>query len=172
MRTRSKLATITLSTGLALAGFAFPAQADVTTATFTITAGALSISVPASPVALATVSTGALTASGQLGAVTVTDNRGLLVNIWTTTVTSSAFVTGGSSAPYEVVTEPNVAYASGSATTHTGLGAFVPGTKAVPPTHTGLAGNSLTTWNPTVTFTLGSSQVAGIYSGTVTHALA
>lgn len=173
MKTRSKLATLALSSGLAVAGFAGiagPAHAEVTNATFAITAGGLSITVPASAT-FAAVSTGALSASGALGAVTVTDNRGALLNAWTTTVTSSAFVTG-TSTPGETVTEPNVAYASGAATAHTGLGAFVPGTKVTPPTHTGLAGNSLTTWNPTVTFTLQSSQVAGTYSGIVTHSLA
>jgi hypothetical protein len=175
MRTRSKLAIITLSAGLALAGFALPAQAAVTgttTATFTITAGELAISVPASTVALATVDTGTLIASGQLGPVTVADTRGLLVNLWTTTVTSSAFVTGVGTAPHMVVTEPAVGYSTGASTAHTGLGTFVPGTKVTPPTYTGLAGNSSTTWNPTLTFALLSSQVAGTYSGTVTHSVA
>jgi hypothetical protein len=127
--------------------------------------------VPTTTVALATVATGSLSASGQLGPVTVDDTRGALVNSWTTTVTSSAFVTG-TSTPAETVTEPNVAYATGASTAHSGLGVFVPGTKTVPPTYTGAAGNSSTTWNPTLTFTLASSQVAGTYSGTVTHALA
>lgn len=173
MKNRSKLATLALSSGLAIAGFAglaAPAHAEVTTATFAITAGGLSINVPAS-VAFASVSTGATTASGLLGPVTVNDTRGALLNSWTTTVTSTAFVTG-TSTPGETVTEPNVAYVSGASTAHTGLGAFVPGTKALPPTHTGLAGNSSTTWNPTVTFTLQSSQVAGSYAGTITHSLA
>ena len=171
MRTRSKLATMALATGLAAGGIAGPAQADDTNATFAVTAGGLAITVPTSTVALATVSTGTLTASGQLGPVTVADTRGALVNSWTTTVTSSAFVTG-TSTPGETVTEPNVGYATGPATAHTGLGAFVQGTKTVPPTYTGQAGNSSTTWNPTVTFTLQSSQVAGTYSGIVTHSLA
>jgi hypothetical protein len=171
MRTRSKLATIALATGLALAGLAAPAQAADTPATFAITAGGLAITVPTSTVALATVATGALTASGLLGSVTVADTRGALVNSWTTTVTSSAFVTG-TSTPGETVTEPNVAYASGAFTAHTGLGVFVPGTKLTPITYTGAAGNSSTTWNPTVTFTLQNSQVAGTYTGSVTHSLA
>ena len=143
MKTRSKLATLALSSGLAVAGFAGlagPAHAEVTNATFAITAGGLAITVPAS-VAFAAVSTGAASATGQLGAVTVADTRGALLNSWTTTVTSSAFVTG-TSTPGETVTEPNVAYVSGTSTAHTGLGAFVPGTKALPPTHTGLAGNT------------------------------
>ena len=173
MKTRSKLATLALSSGLAVAGFAglaAPAHAEVTTATFAITAGGLATTVPAS-VAFAAVSTGAASASGLLGPVSVVDTRGALLNSWTATVTSTAFVTG-TSTPGETVTEPNVAYASGASTAHSGLGAFVPGTKALPPTHTAFAGNSSTTWNPTVTFTLQSSQVAGTYSGTVTHSVA
>jgi hypothetical protein len=173
MKTRSKLATLALSSGLAVAGFAGiagPAHAADTTATFAITAGGLAITVPGS-VAFAAVSTGATSASGLLGPVTVADTRGALLNSWTATVTSSAFVTG-TSTPDETVTEPNVAYVSGAATAHTGLGAFVPGTKALAPRHTALAGNSSTTWNPTVTFTLLSSQVAGTYTGIVTHSLA
>lgn len=174
MRTRSKLATIALSTGLAFAGFAAPAHAAVTgdtTATFTITAGALAITVPGSPVNFGAVATGAATAGGQLGTVTVADTRGLLLNSWTTTVTTTAFVTG-TSTPNETVTAPNVAYSSGAAITQTGLGVFVPGTIAAPPSHTAVGGNSLTTWNPTLTFTLLSSQVAGIYTGIIGHSVA
>lgn len=176
MRTGSKLATA-LTTGLALlgmAGFAGPAHAATTGSTdvtFAITGGALAITVPASTVTLSSVSAGSLTAGGQLGAVTVADTRGLLVNAWTTTVSTTSFTTG-TATTYETVTAGNVAYSSGASTAHTGLGAFVPGTILVPPTHTGFAGNSSTTWNPTLTFTLSASQVAGTYSGTIGHSVA
>lgn len=176
MNARSKIATA-LTTGFALlglAGLAAPAQAALTGSTdvtFAITGGSLAITVPASTVALASVSTGSLTAGGQLGAVTVADTRGALVNAWTTTVSTTAFVTGTSS-PNETVPAAMVAYSSGAATAHTGLGAFVPGTILTPPTHTGAAGNSSSTWNPTLAFTLASSQVAGTYSGTITHSVA
>ena len=177
MKIRSRLASITLASGLAvagLAGLAAPAHADVTgatTATFSITGGALAITVPTSPVALATVATGTLVASGQLGPVTVADTRGVLLNSWTTTVATTAFVTG-TSTPNETVAAPMVGYSSGAATAHSGLGVFVPGTIVAPPSHTAVAGNSSTTWNPTLTFTLASSQVAGTYTGTITHSVA
>jgi hypothetical protein len=174
MKTGSKLATLALSSGLAVAGFAgiaTPAQAADTATTFTISGGTLSLSVPATA-NLGAVATGTLVALGQLGPVTVADTRGSLVNTWTTTVTSSAFVTGVGTAPHQVVTEPNVAYLSGPFTAHTGLGTFVPGTKSPAPLYTGLAGNSSTTWDPTITMTLLSSQVAGAYTGTVTHSVA
>lgn len=173
MKTRSKLATLALSSGLAVAGFAGlagPAHAADTPATFAITAGAISISVPASA-SFGSVTTGTLIVTGPLGPVTVADNRGAIVNTWATTVANSAFVTG-TSTPAESVEATSVAYASGATTAHTGLGVFVPGTKALPPTYTGAAGNSSTTWDPTVTFTLLSSQVAGTYTGIVTHSLA
>jgi hypothetical protein len=73
----------------------------------------------------------------------------------------------------------DINYSSGATTGHSGLGAFVPGSSttglAAPGTagsYTGDAGNSSTTWNPTLTFTLASSQVAGTYSGTITHSVA
>lgn len=171
----TKLATAAATTGMALAalvGVAGPAHAADTIATFAITAGGLSIAVPASTVALATgvVNTGASSASAQLGAVTVTDTRGLLLSSWAATVTKTAFVTG-TSTPNETVTAPNVAYTSGTATS-TGLGTFVPNVLAVGPSWTGVAGNNTSVWNPTLTFTLLSSQVAGTYSGTISHSVA
>lgn len=179
MRTRSKLATIALTSGLAVAGIAGPAQAADTIATFAITAGVLSITVPASTVALATgtVNTGAATATAQLGGVTVSDARGALLTGWTTTVSSTTFVTGTSTSN-ETVAKANIAYSSGAFTAHSGLGVFVPGTLAdlavagTGGSHTGVAGNNSTTWNPTLTFTLLSSQVAGTYTGTITHSVA
>jgi hypothetical protein len=186
MRTGSKLATAALTTGLALAGFAGmagPAHAVAgdTIATFTITGGSLAVTVPASTVALATgtVNTGASSASGQLGSVTVADNRGSLVNSWTTTVSSTTFVLPGATPTAdETVAKANVAYSSGLSTAHTGLGLFVPGTLSglgsagTGASYTGAAGVSSTTWNPTLTFTLLSSQVVGTYTGTINHSVA
>lgn len=174
MRIRSKLATLALSSTLTIAGiagFAGPAGAADTDTTFAITAGGLALSVPATA-DLGAVATGTLVASGKLGAVTVADTRGALVNSWATTVTSSAFTTGVGTAPHMVVTEPSVAYSSGAFTAHSGLGVFVPGSKSPAPLYTGAAGNSSTTWDPTITMTLLSSQVAGDYTGIVTHSVA
>jgi len=182
MKITSRLATITLTTGLVIAGFAGPALAansGPTIATFAITGGALNITVPGSTVALATgtISTGALTASAPLGAVTVADTRGVLVNTWTTTVSSTPFVTGTTTAN-ETVAKSNIAYSSGTATATSGLGAFVPGVlpnltaNGTGASWTGAAGNNSATWDPTLTFTLLSSQVAGTYTGTITHSVA
>lgn len=187
MKIRSKLTTAALTAGLGLAGIAGaagPASAATsgsTIATFTITAGTLDIVVPASTVALGTgtINTGALTASATLGSVSVTDNRGALLGNWTTGVSSTSFVTGTSTAN-ETVAASAIAYSSGTATATSGSGAFTPGllTTLAPTAPRGTAGsyagvgNNSATWNPTLTFTLGAQQVAGLYTGTVTHSVA
>ncbi len=154
------------------------ADAADTTATFAITAGGLAISVPSSPVALATVASGASSASGQLGAVSVTDTRGNLVATWTTTVSSSTFTTGTATAD-ETVALGSISYASGNATGSSGVGVFVPMANTAMSAAAALRtvkwtvgiGNNSATWNPTVSFTLLGSQVAGTYSGTVSHSV-
>lgn len=178
----SKLTGAAVTTGLVVGGLlgAAPAHAATTggtDTTFAITAGGLSITVPASK-AFAGVSTGASSVSGQLGAVAVADSRGLLVNSWTATVNTTTFVTGTSTAN-ETVAKTNVAYASGATSSTSGLGTFVPtliptavGTGVTGASWTGAAGNSTASWDPTMTFTLLSSQVAGTYSGTITHSVA
>jgi hypothetical protein len=180
MRIDSKLATIALTAGLAVAGIAIPAQAATTggtTTTFDITAGSLAITLPASA-SLAAVATGAATAGGALGAVTVADTRGAADNAWTTSVSATPF-TSETAGVNGTVALADIDYSSGATTGHSGLGTFVPGSLtsglATPGTagsYTGDAGNSSTTWNPTLTFTLASSQVAGTYSGTITHSVA
>ena len=156
--------------------YAVPAVAQDTTVTFDLTGGALSVSVPTSA-ALGSAPTGGGVISGSLGSVTVTDSRGSLVAIWTATVSASDFVTGGGGAN-EKVAKARIAYASGLATATSGIGAFVPGTAltlATPSTAAAWAGgvgNNSATWNPTVSVTLLGSEVAGAYSGTITHSVA
>ena len=184
MHVRSRFATAIAATAMltvgAMSAATTPALADGgTTATFALTGGSLAITVPASTVALntGTVNTGAASASAQLGSVTVADTRGALVNSWTATVSSTAFTTG-TATTNETVAVNQIAYSSGAFTAHSGLGVFVPGllvNGTLPGTagsYTGAAGNSSTAWNPTLTFTLLSSQVAGTYTGTVTHSVA
>lgn len=180
---RKALALGTAAASLAgLVAAASPAGAADTVATFTLTGNAsgLAISVPAgtagSPVDLGSAATGALTVGGQLGNVTVTDTRGALVAAWTATATSTAFTTGGGSAN-ETVPTSRIAYSSGAGTAAAGqLGTMTPG---VSPAMTAPAlmvwagvGNNTVTFNPTLSFTLLPSQVAGTYQGTVTHSVA
>lgn len=164
-----------VAVGFSVFVFAAPgASAAGTAATFTLSGGSLSISQPTSAT-LGTAPTGTLTLSGSLGSVAVTDTRGLVTDDWTASVSATNFTTGGGT-QYETVTNGSIAYLSGTATT-TGVGAFTPGTLTSLSTAgtAGLwagTGNNTATWNPTITFTLSPSQVAGVYTGTITHSVA
>ncbi|WP_061290811.1 hypothetical protein [Herbidospora cretacea] len=169
--------------GMAMAlliGSVAPAQAADTTVTFTITGGALTITAPAS-VNLGNTAAGA-TLQGTIGPVTVTDLRGTLLGTWTARVSSTDFTTGGGTAN-ETIPKADVAYASGPATSSSGVGTFVPGqltvllaqpltTQITAFTATALVGNNTVTWNPTLRVTVPNSAVAGTYTGTVTHSVA
>ena len=156
--------------------FSAPQASAATSATFTLTGGSLNISQP-STANLGTAAAGTLTLSGQLGAVTVTDGRGNLVAQWTATVSSTSFTTGVGGT-YETVPTSSIAYSAGLPTATTGLGTFTPGVLAnlsSSGTAFSLAagtGNNSASWNPTVTFVLSPSQVAGTYTGTITHSVA
>ena len=166
-----------LAVGASALVFAAPgaSAATGTTATFTLSGGSLSITQP-STAALGTAATGALTLSGSLGSVSVSDGRGLLTATWTATVASTSFTTGGGTT-YETVAGSSIAYGAGTATATSGVGAFTPGvltgmgTSGTAGSWTG-TGNNSASWNPTITFTLSPSQVAGTYSGTITHSVA
>jgi hypothetical protein len=159
------------------------AQTGNTTVTFSISAGALNITVPATANIGSTAAGGVV--SGQLGPVQVVDQRGNLLAVWTTTVTTTAFTTGGGSAA-ETIPASAVKYASGPATATTGAGVFTPGqattgaAATVPSAAPGLTAFTLTlgvasnsaTWNPTLSVTTPASAVAGTYTGTVTHSVA
>ena len=184
MRIRTKLATAAVTAGLALTAVTLPAHAATsgnTTTTFTLTAGALSISTPASA-SLGSAATGSATTSAQLGSVSVSDQRGALLGSWTASVSSSDFTTGAATSN-ETIAKANADYWSGAATATTGTGTFTPGqltalnkvTLAAQRTAfaaTAVVGNNTAAWNPTVIVNIPSAAVAGDYSGTVTHSIA
>ncbi len=122
------------------------------------------------------------TLQGTIGPVTVTDLRGTLLGSWTAQVSSTDFTTGGGTAN-ETIPKADAAYASGPATSTSGIGTFVPGqltvllaqpltTQITAFTATALVGNNTVTWNPTLRVTIPNSAVAGTYTGTVTHSVA
>ncbi|HVM40358.1 MAG TPA: hypothetical protein VM618_06230 [Acidimicrobiia bacterium] len=164
------------------AGFVTPANAIDTTTDFTLTAaGGLGISAPASA-DLGSAATNAGTLSGALGAVEVTDDRGLLAGAWTATAAASDFTTGTATAD-ETIAASNVSYWSGAATGTSGVAVFVPGQLTVLNavaidvaktafSATGTVGNNSATWNPTIVVTIPSDAVVGDYTGTVTHSVA
>ncbi|MDQ7909234.1 hypothetical protein RB614_32405 [Phytohabitans sp. ZYX-F-186] len=165
---------------LALGLFAAPAAAAPTgdtTASFTVAAGTLDVVVPAT----ATIGSGGApgtSISGSLGSVSVDDTRAAADASWTVTVTTTAFTTGGGTAS-ETVAATDVDYASGPATATTGTGTFTPTGAAAPIgtgitafSHTGGTGNNSAAWNPTLNVNVPLANVAGTYTGTVTHSVA
>lgn len=188
MKVRSTLTTIALSTGLALSGvaaFAGTAQAATTaptTTTFTLTAGSLAITAPASK-DLGTIATGtANTTAALLGSISVSDGRGALLGAWTASVVSSAFTTGAATSN-ETIAAAQADYWSGAATATTGVGTFTPGQLLVANKVTlgtsrtafsaaVVVGNNTATWDPTVSVNIPAAAVAGAYTGTITHSIA
>jgi hypothetical protein len=151
---------------------AAPAGA-ATPASFTLTAGALSISSPTLGVSLGSQVASALatTMSGQLGAVTVTDQRGGTTT-WTASVISTAFTpTAGPADPAS-----NVSYAAGAITDS----ATVVATAVAAADLTGVStvvtgastGISTATWDPTITVIVPADFAPGVYTATITHSVA
>ena len=151
---------------------ALPAGAD-TTATFTLTAGGLSISAPSGTVSLgsqAALNTTS-TISGSLGVVTVSDQRGG-TTAWTASVISTAFTPpAGPADPAS-----NVSYAAGALT----ASAFVVPTAVAAPNLTGVStvvtatssGISSASWNPTISVIVPANFAPGVYSATITNSVA
>jgi hypothetical protein len=168
--------------GLALAvGVATPASAEDTIVTVTVAAtDGLTIVVPAT--ASLPAGTPGSTITGPLGPVTVTDSRALLDATWGVTVVTSSFITGTAPATTaETIPAANVSYWSGPATAVTGNGtAPTPGqplvANAVPIpaavtafSQTGAIGDNTATWNPRLIISIPAGNIAGAYTGTVTH---
>lgn len=137
-------------------------------------AGVLSITVPVTAT-LPSIAPGNTT-SGQLGTVTVSDDRG--VGSWTATVSCTVFSSGS-----HTIGLTQISYWSGAATATTGTGTFTPGqltaanavTLTTSRTAFSLTGGSAVnsaSWDPTLTVTLPLSTVSGTYTATITHSVA
>jgi hypothetical protein len=151
---------------------ALTAGAD-TTATFTLTGGALSISAPTGSVSLGSLvaKTTSSTMSGSLGDVTVTDQRGG-VTVWTASVISTAFTpTSGPADP-----AINVSYGTGAVTvTSTVVATPVAATNltGVTTVLTGAStGISTASWDPTISVVVPANFAPGVYVATITHSVA
>ncbi|GAA0821194.1 hypothetical protein GCM10009525_07800 [Streptosporangium amethystogenes subsp. fukuiense] len=155
-----------------------------TTVTFTVTApNGLTITVPNGPVSVGSGTPGNQI-SGQLGSITVSDQRAALTATWIATViaASGGFTTGGGTAA-ETIATANVSYWSGPATATTGTGTFAPGQANAAAAQTLSAsrtafskttgsGNNSATWNPTIVISVPAQAVTGTYTGTVSHSVA
>jgi hypothetical protein len=157
----------------AVAALAAPPAAAATPASFTLTSGTLSISAPTVGVSLGSqVASGlATTMSGQLGSVTVTDQRGGTTS-WTASVISTAFTpTAGPADPAS-----NVSYAAGALTdssTVVATAVNVIDLTGVSTVVTGAStGISTATWDPTITVIVPADYAPGVYTATITHSVA
>ena len=174
---------LALVLSLASAGSVLLAAAPADAAqgvTFTLTAGALTVSDPADK-SLGSVATGTATVTNTLGNTTVVDSRGALLGTWTSTVSSTDFTTGTATED-ETITKDLVDYYSGAATAFSGTAVLVPGQATALLAQdlgaartafsaTGVVGNNSATWVPTVVVNIPSDSVAGTYSGTITHSV-
>jgi large repetitive protein len=145
------------------------------TATITIVAGQLSITVPAS----AFLGSGAPggTVSAGLGTVQVTDTRGFGAD-WTATVSATSFTTG-TGTPAETIPVQDATYNISALIQSTGTAIF----RAVPTitlnttpqtvvSATNVAGNTSASWNPLIVVSVPATAVAGTYTATITHSVA
>jgi hypothetical protein len=139
------------------------------TVTFTVTSGALTLSVPVA----ANLGSGApgTTISAPIGPVTVTDDRALLAASWTVTVAETDFANGAQTIP-----ATDASYAPGTITT-TGVITVIPTSVTLANsaqtvvTGTDGVGDNTATWDPTVAVTVPATAAAGTYTGTLTHSI-
>jgi hypothetical protein len=158
---------------LAILAAAIVLPAGATPTSFTLTAGALSISAPTGSVSLGSqvASTSASTITGPLGVVTVSDQRGGPTT-WTASVISSAFTpTAGPADPAS-----NVSYAAGTITqSATVVATGVPASDltGVTTVVTGAStGISTASWNPSISVLVPANFAPGVYAATITHSVA
>jgi len=149
------------------------------TATVAVSA-VLSITVPTS-VDLGSTSPGH-SLSAALDPVTVIDRRGLSNAAWTTSVSATAFTTGGGTTP-ETIATTNISYWSGPVTASVGTATRTPGqlnaaaAQTLSSTRTAFSsatGTGITSvsWTPTLVVNVPSAAVAGTYTATLSHSVA
>jgi hypothetical protein len=176
MRARSPFliaAVAALVVGAALpASAAGPGQSS---ATITVTGGALSITAPADAGNLGTRANSVLggTVSGPLGPVQVNDARSAAAGSgWVVSVISTAFTPpsgpaiAASAVGYVAGTITKVGTATYTANDPGNLTGVVTAVTA-----TGITGDNSATWNPTITVTVPGGMAAGVYSATITHSV-
>ncbi len=150
-------------------------SADADTLSFTLIApGPLSISTPGGDVALGSqVSANvATTISGQLGTVTVSDERGG-VRTWVASVIATSFTpvpTG------TAIAASAISYSAGPLTFFglaSGTAVAAPGLSGVSPVVNGAStGSGTVSWNPTISVAVPADFAAGVYTSTITHSVA
>lgn len=178
-RLPAPLTAVVTLTATAVAGLVLTASsAGATQATFTLSAGGISVS---QPTATATLSGDALGLSGtvmtgSLGTTTITDERGALLGGLTVKMSSTPFAHAGGT--YEI---PATAVTGWSGVvTPSGVAVPVGTTQAMPVslsalgggtivTVTGITGAATLTYDPTVSVAVPAGAPAGTYTGTITQ---
>jgi hypothetical protein len=175
LRTRGLLVFGT--TGLLTLCLALPASAaGETTATVTVTGGALSITVQGTAGSLGSAvnTVGGSTISGPLGQVQVLDARSAAAGSgWVASVISTAFTPssgptiGAALVGYNAGTIAKVGTATYTANNPPNLTGVVAAVTA-----SGITGDNSATWDPTINVHIDGGKIAGTYSGTITHSVA
>jgi hypothetical protein len=140
-----------------------------TTLTFTVTSGALTLSVPVS----ANLGSGApgTDISAPVGPCTVTDNRALLSASWTVTAAETDFASGGSTIPATDATyTPGTVTTTGTITA-TATSITLSNSSQTVLTGTGGVGDNTASWNPAISVSVPASAVGGTYTGTLTQSV-
>ena len=149
------------------------------------TTGTLGVTVPTGPVDLGTGAVGTTIGSiGDLGAVTVTDNRALDPASWTATVYATNFV--NSVTPADVIPVGDATYLTGPVgpTPDQSLGSTAVSVNGTTPLHLGLGptgqavvtetgfdGDNSTQWTPEIDLAVPATAVLGTYDATITHSV-
>jgi hypothetical protein len=173
--TRMRALLLAGAAGMLTLGLAGPASAAETSATVTVTGGALSITAPVSAGNLGTRQNTVIggTISGQLGEVQVNDARAAAAGSgWVATVISTAFTPlegptiGAAEVGYSAGPITKVGTATFTANNPTNLTGVVPAVTA-----TGITGDDSATWDPTINVFVAGGMAAGVYSGTITQSV-
>jgi hypothetical protein len=163
-----------LTSTAASAAEAAPTPPVATTITFAVTSGLLTLTGPGSVNLGTAVPDSTLT--GNLGLVTVTDDRALLAASWTVTASSTDFTTGTATAA-ETIPATDADYDPGLvSTTGTITGGetrvTLSGTPQTVVTGTAGSGNNTAHWNPVIGIDIPPAAVGGAYTGTLTQSVA
>jgi hypothetical protein len=170
MQLRKPLLVLATAT-VVLVGSALPAAAAPTDTTFSITGGALTLSVGATA-ALTDGAAGvaATVITGTLGEVAVSDTRGGTAG-WVASAISTTFTGTGLSV------SDGVTYTNG-AVTETGTNSVAAVSAAslttiatAVATATAVSGSNTASWNPTLDVSMPAGALAGDYAGVVTTSL-
>lgn len=163
-----------LTSTAASAAVTAPTPPVDTTVTFAVTSGLLTLSAPGSTF-LGTGLPGS-TVTGNIGQLTVTDDRALLTATWTVSASMTDFTTG-SGATLATIPATDADYDPGQirttgTITATGSVITLSGTAQTVVTGSAGRGNNTASWNPVMGVDIPADAAGGTYTATLTHSVA